>query len=154
MPVLVVGVAVEVIVVIFCGFRLSRRVFTSRVVRNRRGIEGRQRRQLTLAFGVDDVYGLHTLPHMSVEVAEEVPETIAGRLHCNGGRLTWVDGYCADILVILPDIIAVPVHDVSIKTHVPDIPNSVLILAHLEWRAVGVDVTVQLIKVNADQFCF
>lgn len=83
---------------------------------------------------------------MGIEVAKEVPETVAGGLHRNGRRLTGVDSHGADVLVILPDIISVPVHDVSVKSHIPDVPNTVLVLTHFKWWAVGVDISIELME--------
>lgn len=79
---------------------------------------------------------------MGVEVAKEVPETIAGGLHSNSGRLAGVDGHSANVLVVLPNVVSVPVQDMSVETHVPDVPNGVLVLAHLKWWTVSVDVAV------------
>jgi hypothetical protein len=36
----------------------------------------------------------------------------------------------------------VPMQDMSVETHVPDVPNGVLVLAHLKWWTVSVDVAV------------
>ena len=121
-------------------------VFSSRVLGYGRGFERLQRWQWALAFGVDDIDGLHALPHMSVEVAKEMPKPVAGGLHGDGNSLARIDGHGADVLVVLPNIVAMPVHDVSVETHVPDVPDSVLVLAHLEWRAVGVYIAIELVE--------
>jgi hypothetical protein len=89
---------------------------------------------------------------VGIEVAKEVPETVAGGLHRNGRRLTGVDSHGTDVLVILPNIISVPVHDMSVKTHIPDVPNSVLVLTHLKRWAVGIDIAIELVEWLAQAF--
>ena len=70
---------------------------------------------------------------MGVEVTKEMPEPVTGWLHSDGGGLTGVDGDGAGVQLVLPDVVSVPVHDVGVKAHVPDVlAEEVQALASME----------------------
>jgi hypothetical protein len=93
---------------------------------------------------VNNVAGLHALVQVCVEVAKEVPPTVTSRLHGDRGRLTWVDGHDTAVELIHDNVVAMPVDNMGVEAHVPQIPDNIVILAHIKGGVVGIYVAVDL----------
>lgn len=79
---------------------------------------------------------------MRIKVADQLPPSRICRRHSHRLHLSWIERDSWRHKALINNIVPVPVRDVCVEAHVPQIPYHIVIYAHLEGWVVREDVSV------------
>jgi hypothetical protein len=93
---------------------------------------------------INPIPRLHPLAQMRIKMTNDLPEPRIRSGHMCGQHLAGIDWYARHHDSIMEHIVAVPVCNVGVKTHIHDVEDGGVVDAHAEGRVVRKDEAVDL----------